>query len=105
MALAAAQIVAAIATRITGLALAGASAISHDLYARVIKKGTASSAQEMKVTRFASVGLGLTAIALGIAWNLADAVDATAGAAVGVAQPAAGAPVRVEHRHAGRRAE
>ncbi|MBV2194313.1 MAG: cation acetate symporter, partial [Azonexus sp.] len=38
-------------------------------YARVIKKGTASSAQEMKVTRFASVGLGLTAIVLGIAFK------------------------------------
>ena len=54
---------------VSGLALAGASAISHDLYARVIKKGTASSAQEMKVTRFASVGLGLTAIVLGIAFK------------------------------------
>ena len=54
---------------VSGLALAGASAISHDLYARVIKKGTATSAQEMKVTRFASVGLGLTAILLGIAFK------------------------------------
>ena len=51
---------------VSGLALAGASAISHDLYARVIKKGTATSEQEMKVTRYASVGLGLTAILLGI---------------------------------------
>ena len=54
---------------VSGLALAGASAISHDLYARVIKKGTATGAQEMKVTRLASVGLGLTAIALGIAFK------------------------------------
>ena len=54
---------------VSGLALAGASAISHDLYARVIKKGTATSAQEMKVTRFASVGLGITAILLGIAFK------------------------------------
>ena len=36
---------------VSGLALAGASAISHDLYARVIKKGTATSAQEMTVTK------------------------------------------------------
>ena len=28
--------------------VAGASAISHDLYARVIKKGTATSEQELK---------------------------------------------------------
>ncbi|MBF1163547.1 cation acetate symporter [Dechloromonas agitata] len=54
---------------VSGLALAGASAISHDLYARVIKKGTASSQQEMKVTRYASVFLGLTAIGLGIAFK------------------------------------
>ena len=54
---------------VSGLALAGASAISHDLYARVIKKGTATGAQDMKVTRLASVGLGLTAIALGIAFK------------------------------------
>lgn len=54
---------------VSGLALAGASAISHDLYARVIKKGTASSQQEMKVTRLASVFLGITAIGLGIAFK------------------------------------
>jgi cation/acetate symporter len=54
---------------VSGLALAGASAISHDLYARVIKKGTASSQDELKVTRFASVGLGITAILLGIAFK------------------------------------
>jgi len=54
---------------VSGLALAGASAISHDLYARVIKKGTATSEQEMKVTRYASVGLGITAILLGIAFK------------------------------------
>ena len=54
---------------VSGLALAGASAISHDLYARVIKKGTATSQQEMKVTRIASVGLGITAILLGIAFK------------------------------------
>ncbi len=54
---------------VSGLALAGASAISHDLYARVIKKGTATSEQELKVTRMASVGLGITAIVLGIAFK------------------------------------
>jgi cation/acetate symporter len=54
---------------VSGLALAGASAISHDLYARVIKKGTATSAQEMKVTKLASVLLGILAILLGIAFK------------------------------------
>ena len=54
---------------VSGLALAGASAISHDLYARVIKKGAVTGAQEMKVTRIASVGLGIAAIVLGIAFK------------------------------------
>ncbi|WP_101049210.1 cation acetate symporter [Macromonas nakdongensis] len=54
---------------VAGLALAGASAISHDLYARVIKKGNVSGAQEMKVSRLATVGLGLAAIVLGIAFK------------------------------------
>ena len=54
---------------VSGLALAGASAISHDLYARVIKKGTATSEQELRVTRMASVGLGIAAILLGIAFK------------------------------------
>lgn len=51
---------------VSGLALAGASAIAHDLYARVVKKGTASEAQELRVTKFATLGLGLVAIGLGI---------------------------------------
>jgi cation/acetate symporter len=54
---------------VSGLALAGASAISHDLYARVIKKGTATSEQEMRVTKIASVVLGILAILLGIAFK------------------------------------
>ncbi len=51
---------------VSGLALAGASAISHDLYARVIMKGTASEASELRVSKFASIGLGVVAIVLGI---------------------------------------
>lgn len=54
---------------VSGLALAGASAIAHDLYARVIKKGTASEAQELRVTKFATLGLGLVAIGLGIVFE------------------------------------
>ncbi len=50
---------------VSGLALAGASAIAHDLYARVWKKGAASEAQELRVTRLATLALGLVAIALG----------------------------------------
>ena len=51
---------------VSGLALAGASAISHDLYARVIKKGAATEASEMRVSKIATIGLGIVAIGLGI---------------------------------------
>ncbi|WP_404939830.1 cation acetate symporter [Pseudomonas atacamensis] len=54
---------------VSGLALAGASAIAHDLYARVMMKGSASEAQELRVTELATLGLGLVAIALGIVFE------------------------------------
>ncbi|EHR69595.1 SSS sodium solute transporter [Burkholderiales bacterium JOSHI_001] len=54
---------------VSGLALAGASAISHDLYARVIKKGQASEASEMRVSKYATIGLGVIAVVLGIAFE------------------------------------
>jgi len=75
---------------VSGLALAGASAISHDLYARVIKKGTATSAQEMKVTKFASVAIGIIAIVLGILFkdqNVAFLVALAFGVAASVNFP------------------
>ncbi|MCB1784359.1 MAG: cation acetate symporter [Alphaproteobacteria bacterium] len=54
---------------VSGLALAGASAISHDLYARVFKKGTATEKQELRVSKISTVVLGLVAIFLGIAFE------------------------------------
>lgn len=51
---------------VAGLTLAGASAISHDLFQKVIKKGQATEKQEMNVSKLAVVGLGLIAIACGI---------------------------------------
>lgn len=51
---------------VSGLTLAGASAISHDLYASVIKKGEASNDKEIRVSRIATVVLGIVAIVLGI---------------------------------------
>jgi len=54
---------------VSGLALAGAAAISHDIYARVIRKGQSTETEELRVSRFASVGLGLVAIVLGIAFE------------------------------------
>jgi cation/acetate symporter len=54
---------------VSGLTLAGASAISHDLYASVIKKGQVDSITEMKVSKAATVALGVIAILLGIAFE------------------------------------
>ena len=54
---------------VSGLALAGASAISHDLYARVIKKGNVSEEKEIRVSKMASFGIGLIAVVLGIAFE------------------------------------
>lgn len=51
---------------VSGLALAGASAISHDLYASVIGRGRINERQEMRVSKIATVCLGLLAIVLGI---------------------------------------
>ena len=51
---------------VSGLTLAGASAISHDLYASVIKKGKADGMAEMKVSKMATVALGIIAIGMGI---------------------------------------
>ncbi|MGE4294811.1 MAG: cation acetate symporter [Campylobacterales bacterium] len=54
---------------VAGLALAGASAIAHDLYAHVYKKGQCTDEQEMKVSKYATIGMGVLAIALGIAFE------------------------------------
>jgi len=54
---------------VSGLTLAGASAISHDLYARVFKGGNVTEAQEVRVSKIATVALGLLAIWLGIAFE------------------------------------
>lgn len=51
---------------VSGLTLAGASAVSHDLYANVLKEGKASEAQEIRISKYATVALGIVAIILGI---------------------------------------
>jgi cation/acetate symporter len=51
---------------VSGLTLAGASAISHDLYASVIKRGNVDSMKEMRVSKIATVILGIVAIIMGI---------------------------------------
>lgn len=51
---------------VSGLTLAGAAAVSHDLYAHCISKGRASEKDEIMVSRIATLALGIAAIALGI---------------------------------------
>ncbi|WP_448192780.1 cation/acetate symporter ActP [Azospirillum sp. sgz301742] len=69
---------------VAGLALAGASSIAHDLYARVICKGTATEAQEMRVSKASSLVLGVVGVVLGILFekqNVAFLVGLTFGIA------------------------
>ena len=51
---------------VSGLTLAGASAVSHDLYASVFKKGKVNEKDELFVSRISAVTLGCVAIYLGI---------------------------------------
>ncbi|MEN4913143.1 cation acetate symporter [Erwinia amylovora] len=51
---------------VAGLTLAGASAVSHDLYASVMRKGQASERDELRVSKITVVALGMVAILLGI---------------------------------------
>ncbi|MBK6973562.1 MAG: cation acetate symporter [Sterolibacteriaceae bacterium] len=69
---------------VSGLALAGASAISHDLYSRVIMKGKATEAAEIRVSRIATITLGVVAIILGILFEKQN-VAFMVGLAFGVA--------------------
>ena len=51
---------------VSGLTLAGASAISHDLYASVIMHGQATEGKEVTVSKIASICLGVIAVLLGL---------------------------------------
>ena len=51
---------------VAGLTLTSASSVAHDLYANVIKKGTASERDEVKVARISAFVIGGVAIALAI---------------------------------------
>ena len=54
---------------VAGLTLSGASAVSHDIYATVIKKGKADSASELRVSKITTICLGVVAVLLGIAFE------------------------------------
>jgi len=50
---------------VAGLTLASSSSFAHDIYANVIKKGTATEKQEVRAARWATVGIGAVSIVLG----------------------------------------
>jgi len=50
---------------VAGLTLAGATAVSHDLYASVINRGHVSEDKEVRISKIAAVCIGLVAIGLG----------------------------------------
>jgi cation/acetate symporter len=54
---------------VAGLTLAGASAVSHDIYVGVIKRGRADEKQEVRAAKIATLCLGLLAIILGIVFK------------------------------------
>jgi cation/acetate symporter len=54
---------------VAGLTLSGASAVSHDLYATVIKKGKVGGPNELHVSRVTTVILGIVAVLLGITFE------------------------------------
>ena len=60
---------ASILAVVSGLTLAGASAISHDLYASLFCHGKAQEKREVMVSRISTIMLGVVAILLGITFE------------------------------------
>jgi cation/acetate symporter len=54
---------------VAGLTLAGASAVSHDLYVGVFRDGKANEKEEMKVAKIATVSIGIVAILMGLVFE------------------------------------
>ena len=51
---------------VSGLTLSGASAVSHELYASVIRRGNVDEATEVRVSRITTLVLGVVAVILGV---------------------------------------
>jgi cation/acetate symporter len=66
LALIAAVAFATILAVVAGLTLTSASSFAHDLYVNVIAKGRVTERNEIRVARFAAIGIGAIAIALAI---------------------------------------
>lgn len=54
---------------VAGLTLAGASALSHDIYVGVVRKGSSAEREEVRVAKVATLLLGVLAMVLGIVFK------------------------------------
>ncbi|QEY24003.1 cation acetate symporter [Neisseria animalis] len=54
---------------VAGLTLSGASAVSHDIYSSVIRKGKATPHEEMRISKAATLVLGVMSVVLGLAFE------------------------------------
>ncbi len=54
---------------VAGLTLAGASAVSHDIYAQVIAKGKVAEGREVRVSKIAAIIIGIVAVILAYAFE------------------------------------
>ena len=54
---------------VAGLTLAGASALSHDIFVHVVRRGHATEYEQVRVARMATVIFGVAAVVLGIVFE------------------------------------
>jgi cation/acetate symporter len=54
---------------VAGLTLSGAAALAHDLWGHVVRKGKIAEAEQLRVARYATIGLAILAIALGVVFE------------------------------------
>ncbi|MCA6100526.1 cation/acetate symporter ActP [Bradyrhizobium australafricanum] len=54
---------------VAGLTLAGASAVSHDIYGQVIARGRASELREVRISKIAALVIGVVAVLLAYAFE------------------------------------
>ena len=69
---------------VAGLTLSGAAAVSHDVYASILRRGRADERAEVLVSRAATLVLGLLAVVLGIAFRTQN-IAYVIGLVVGIA--------------------
>ena len=59
----------------SGLTIAGASAVSHDLYASVLRGGKANDNEEVVVLRLAACAFGIVSVAMGLLFEPSSTVS------------------------------